>query len=133
VRGQFPPARMSRTYLAIESRSFNRNRLAERDRFAYIRGCSVFLTESRFELSHGGMARAAARAHRTQELNRSLTLRRSRLDASMYRSVIQRLRFKAMNLEKCLQVYQKLLGAGAVIEIKSNRKVSSEGIALLRR
>jgi hypothetical protein len=31
VRGQFPPARMSRTYLRIESRSFNRNRLAERD------------------------------------------------------------------------------------------------------
>ena len=51
---------------------------------------------------------------------------------SRYRSVIQRLRFKALNLEKCLQVYHNLLGAGAVIEIKSNRKVSSQGKALLR-
>ena len=51
-----------------------------------------------------------------------------------YRSVIQRLALQsALNLEKCLQVYHNLLGAGAVIEIKSNRKVSSQGIALLRR
>ena len=45
----------------------------------------------------------------------------------------QSLRFKAVDLEKCQQVKQKLLGAAAVIEVKSQSEISVQGIALLGR
>jgi hypothetical protein len=45
---------------------------------------------------------------------------------------LESLRFKAVDLEKCQQVKKKLLGAVAVIEVKSQSKISVQGIALLR-
>jgi hypothetical protein len=43
------------------------------------------------------------------------------------------MQFKGAYLEKCLQVKQKLLGPGALIEIKSQSEISFQSIALLRR
>jgi hypothetical protein len=45
----------------------------------------------------------------------------------------QSLRFKAVDLEKCQQVKQKLLGPVAVIEVKSQSEISVQGLALLCR